>query len=225
MAGQNICRFIPREDSGHNIHTVNYVLETEKQVYTGLHLKALYTVYLVIRGKGRLHTQGEVRDLQEGDLFFSFPAEPFAIESSDSFQYMYISFLGARGNQLMEKLGISAHTFLFQTCQEITPIWIQGIQSASDFSDISSEAVLLYTFAYLGGRLSQGAPHDRQSINLVSAIQKYVDEHFSETEFSLELLGNEMKYNKKYLSMVFKKHMGVGIVEYLHFPFLFYDIP
>jgi two-component system response regulator YesN len=47
-------------------------------------------------------------------------------------------------------------------------------------------------------------------------IQKYVNEHFSDSEFSLERLGNELKYNKKYLSTVFKRHVGVGIVEYLH---------
>ena len=47
-------------------------------------------------------------------------------------------------------------------------------------------------------------------------IQKYVDEHFSDPDFSLERLGSDLKYNKKYLSTVFKRHVGVGIVEYLH---------
>lgn len=216
MAEQNVCRYVPREMNEHSIHTVNFVLETEQQGYTGLHLKALYTVYLVIQGQGRLHTQGEVRDLRVGDLFFSFPAEPFAIESVDSFQYMYISFLGSRGNQLMEKLGITSRSFLFSDCGDVTPVWMQGIQSPSALSDIASEAVLLHTFAYLGGRMKKFAARDKQGINLVSAIQKYVDEHFSEAEFTLDLLGNELKYNKKYLSTVFKKHVGVGIVEYLH---------
>ena len=216
MAEQNVCRYVPREMSDHSIHTVNFVLETERQVYSGLRLKALYTVYLVIRGTGRLHTQGHVRELREGDLFFSFPAVPFAIESVDSFQYMYISFLGARGNQLMEKVGVSSASFFYGNCAEITPVWMLGINCPADLSDIASEAVLLHTFAYLGGRSSKFTNGDRQGVNLVSAIQKFVDEHFSEPEFSLDLLGSELKYNKKYLSTVFKKHVGVGIVEYLH---------
>lgn len=216
MAEQNVCRYVPREMNEHSIHTVNFVLETERQIYSGLRLKALYAVYLVIRGKGKLHTQGAVRDLQKGDLFFSFPAEPFALESVESFQYMYISFLGARGNQLMEKLGISPRSFFFTDCGDITPTWMQAIQSPATLSDIASEAVLLHTFAYLGGRSSKFTSNDRQGINLVSAIQKFLDEHFSEAEFTLDLLGSELKYNKKYLSTVFKKHMGVGIVDYLH---------
>lgn len=216
MAGQNICRYVPREMSEHSIHTVNFVLETEWQTYIGLRLKALYTMYLVVQGRGRLHTQGAVQELEAGDLFFSFPAEPFAIESVEDFQYMYISFLGARGNQLMEKLEVSALACFFSDCGDVIPVWKQGIQSPSELSDIASEAVLLHTFAYLGGRLAKFASRDNQGVNLVSAIQKYVDEHFSEAEFSLEMLGKELKYNKKYLSTVFKKHAGVGIVEYLH---------
>ena len=216
MAQQNVCRHVPREMSEHSIHTVNFVLETERQVYTGLKLKALYTMYLVTEGVGKLHTQGEVRELRPGDLFFSFPAEPFAIESVESFQYMYISFLGARGSQLMEKLEVSPRSCIFTACNDVIPVWLQGIQSPSELSDIASEAVLLHTFAYLGKRLAKFTSRDRQGINLVSAIQKYVDEHFSETEFTLDRLGRELKYNKKYLSTVFKKHVGVGIVEYLH---------
>lgn len=216
MAEQNICRYVPREMSEHSIHTVNFVLETERQIYTGLRLKALYTMYLVVKGRGRLHTQGTVQELREGDLFFSFPAEPFAIESVENFQYMYISFLGARGNQLMEKLEISARSCFYSDCGDVISVWMQGIQGPSELSDIASEAVLLHTFAYLGGRLAKFASRDNQGVNLVSAIQKYVDEHFSEEEFSLDMLGKELKYNKKYLSTVFKKHVGVGIVEYLH---------
>ena len=140
MAEQNVCRYVPREMSEHSIHTVNFVLETEQQVYSGLRLKALYTMYLVIQGKGRLHTQGVVRELKEGDLFFTFPAVPVAIESVDSFQYMYISFLGARGNQLMEKLGVSPHSFVFTDCGEITPVWMLGINCPAELSDIASRA-------------------------------------------------------------------------------------
>jgi len=216
MSEQNICRFIPREINDHSIHTVHFVLETKEQLYTGLRLKALYTVYFVIHGEGKLHTKGEIRPVKEGDVFFSFPAEPFAIESVSDFQYMYISFLGARGNRIMEKLGISPQVSLIADCGELSTVWEQGIRCPSELSDIASEAVLLHTFAYLGARLACFSSREGSGTDLVSMIQKYVDEHFSDSEFSLERLGSELKYNKKYLSTVFKRHVGVGIVEYLH---------
>lgn len=216
MAEQNVCRFVPREINDHSIHTVHFVLETKEQVYTGLRLKSLYTVYFVLRGTGKLHTRGEVLSLNQGDVFFSFPAEPFAIESVSDFQYMYISFLGARGNRIMDKLGVSAKSPLYPDCKELQTVWIQGLHGPSELSDIASEAVLLHTFAYLGSRLPEFSTGGEGRIDLISMIQKYVDEHFSDPDFSLERLGSDLKYNKKYLSTVFKRHVGVGIVEYLH---------
>ncbi|MBQ2256933.1 MAG: AraC family transcriptional regulator [Clostridia bacterium] len=212
----NICRFVPREINDHSIHTVHFVLETEEQLYTGLRIKSLYTVYLVTGGTGRLHTQGEVLSLKQGDVFFTFPAVPFAIESVSDFQYMYISFLGARGNRIMEKLGISSKTPLYPDCEALTTVWTQGLHSPAQLSDIASEAVLLHTLAFLGGKLSKFSEKDEGRTDLISMIQKYVDEHFSDADFSLERLGNDLKYNKKYLSTVFKRHVGVGIVDYLH---------
>ena len=216
MEKQNVCRFVPREPSDHSVHTVHFVLETEEQIYTGLRLKSLNTVYYVKQGTGKLHTRGEIRSLKKGDVFFSFPAEPFAIESVEDFQYMYISFLGARGNRIMEKLGISPKTPLFSDCGELETVWIQGVHCPAELSDIASEAVLLHTFAHLGGRMASLTAQESVGPNLVSAMQKYIDEHFSDPEFSLERLGSELKYNKKYLSTLFKRHVGVGIVEYLH---------
>lgn len=216
MPEQNVCRFVPREINDHSIHTVHFVLETEEQIYTGLRLKSLYTVYYVLQGKGRLHTRGQILPLCPGDVFFSFPAEPFAIESVEDFQYMYISFLGARGNRIMEQLGVSPKAMLYPACPELETVWVQGLESPAELSDIASEAVLLHTFAYLGKRLPKFACRDEGRIDLVSMIQKYVDEHFSDPDFSLERLGSDLKYNKKYLSTVFKRHVGVGIVEYLH---------
>ena len=216
MAEQNVCRFVPREINDHSIHTVHFVLETKEQLYTGLRLKSLYTMYFVIQGTGKLHTRGDVLTLQKGDVFFSFPAEPFAIESVAGFQYMYISFLGARGNRIMDKLGISPKAPVYTDCEELTSVWTQGVHSPAELSDIASEAVLLHTFAFLGGRLPEFSSRDEGRIDLISMIQKYVDEHFSDPDFSLERLGSDLKYNKKYLSTVFKRHVGVGIVEYLH---------
>ena len=216
MADQNVCRFVPREVNDHSIHTVHFVLETEEQIYLGLRLKSLYTVYYVLQGTGKLHTQGRVLPVKHGDVFFSFPAEPFAIESAEDFQYMYISFLGARGNRIMEKLGISHRNPLFRECDELETVWTQGLRCPAQLSDIASEAVLLHTFAYLGGRLSQFSENEDSRTDLISMIQKYIDEHFSDADFSLEKLGSDLKYNKKYLSTVFKRHVGVGIVDYLH---------
>ena len=165
MTEQNVCRFVPREINDHSIHTIHFVLETKEQIYTGLRLKSLYTMYFVLQGTGKLHTRGDVLSLREGDVFFSFPAEPFAIESVSDFRYMYISFLGARGNRIMDKLKISAQNPKIEGCGELATVWTQGLRTPAELSDIASEAVLLHTFAvgadgiFLAGGKQHGQLH------------------------------------------------------------------
>lgn len=216
MHEQNICRFVPHDMGDRSVHTVHFVYETEQQPYRGLRLESVYKMYYVCRGEGRLHTQGEVRPLRAGDVFFSFPAEPFCVEAVDDLRYMYIGFLGSRGLMLLDKLGITPAHCLFSDCADVGPVWEKSISAHPDLSDVASESVLLYTFSYLGTRKLNLQPRDRQGGDTVSIIKKYIDDHFSDPSFSLDSLGRELKYNKKYLSTVFKKHMGVGIVEYLN---------
>lgn len=214
---KNICLFVPHEAGEPCLHTIHFVFETEPQVYEGLHTEALYKLYYVYQGTGRLHTRGDIRPLKAGDVFFSFPSDPFAIESETDLQYLYISFLGARGNQLMEKVGVSARNRLFSDCRALRSVWEQGIAYPAEFSDIASEGVLLQTIAYLGSRQPSAEPighHRRQEA--VAAAKKYIDEHFSDPEFSLKKLGDELNYNKKYVSTIFKKQLGMGIVAYLN---------
>lgn len=94
----NICKFVPTRGSADQINTVNFVYETVIPQRNQFITKSTYMMYLVTEGRGRLcHTQ-KSSDIAKGDLFFTFPSTPFAIEVSDSnLNYLYISFLGIRG--------------------------------------------------------------------------------------------------------------------------------
>ena len=147
---QNICNFIPPRNDYHSIHTVNFVLETKKQEYSGLLSKSIYRVHLVCTGKGILHTIGKTIELNPGDLFFTFPGFSFAIESVEDFTYEYISFLGTRSNMIMEKLGISSSKFYFSGCTQLCKFWEKGLDTNQEISDLITESILLYTFHFLG---------------------------------------------------------------------------
>ena len=43
-----------------------------------------------------------------------------------------------------------------------------------------------------------------------------MDDHFSDSGFSLDAISRELSYNKKYISTLFKKHIGIGITEYVN---------
>ena len=211
----NICNFIPYHKDYHSIHTITFVLETHIQKYEGLKTESVYKMHYVCGGNGILHTLGKSQPLAAGDVFFTFPATPFCIESVEDFTYCYISFLGSRCNMIMEKLKISDKNFLFHGCEEIYGLLEKGFTVNPDLTDLISESILLYTFSVLGTKLLHYSPKSDGGNNTLSVIKKYIDDNFSKTDFSLDGMATELGYNKKYLSSLFKKKMEVGIIEYL----------
>lgn len=212
---KNICHFIPFHQETHSIHTINFVFETKPQHYTRLKTESVYKMYYVCSGQGLIHTPGKITSLSQGDIFFTFPAASFAIESLETFTYMYISFVGLRGNKLLENLHINSSNFIFHHADEVSDFWAKGLLLHPSFMDLVSESVLLYTFSFLGSRLQIGNNEVKQQRS-IDLIKKYIDDHFSQPNFSLEDMSRELSYNKKYISSLFKKHFGIGIIEYLN---------
>lgn len=211
----NICHFVPYRKVCGTIHTINFVLETLPQTNIILKSEALYKMHLVCKGSGSLHIPGQILNLSEGDIFFTFPGTPFCIESGENFAFMYISFLGTRGSEMLDRLGISPGNFLFSGCTEIEEFWKRGLQIPAELTDLVSEGILLYTFSYLGLKHAFFTTTGKQKDDTVSIIKKYIDDNFSSPEFSLEQMSRTLKYNQKYISAVFKKNMKIGITEYL----------
>lgn len=213
---QDICQFIPYHEDYHSIHTIHFVLETLPQSYTALHAQAVYKMHLVRSGSGFLHTPVNVRPLKPGDIFFTFPAKPFCIESGQDFTYMYVSFLGSRANMILDKLSITSNNCFFSDCDSLLHIWEDALHIHTELSDIASESILLYTFAFLGNCILDFSDKNGEHQDAFPKIKKYIDDHFTNNGLSLEYISQELAYNPKYISSIFKKNMSIGIVEYLN---------
>ena len=216
IMNENICYFIPFHKDYQSIHTINLVLETKPRTSNTLKTEAVYKVHFVCGGSGCLHTLGRVRDLSEGDVFFTFPGSPFYIESKADFSYMYISFLGTRANQIMEKLKISAVNCYFPDCGAIYDFWSNAFGVNEELTDIISESVLLYTFSHIGSKTLTFDAKTHRSENAFFAVKKYVDDNFTNPALSLCSIGKELLYSPKYISGLFKKKMNVGLTEYIN---------
>lgn len=215
MYQNNICRFIPFHKDYHSIHTINYVMETQAEKYDSFRTEAVYKAFIVCDGDGYIHTTGKIHPLATGDIFFTFPACPYKIQAENGLKFMYISFIGSRGNMIFEKLGITGANFIFNKMNELLDMWKNGLLFDSSVSELISESVLLYTFATLGRKILP-EENSRAGNDTVSAIKKCIDDNFSTHSFGLEDISRELSYNKKYISTVFKKNIGVGIVDYIN---------
>ena len=213
---KNICHFTPYHKDYHSIHTINLVLETKPQPYSSLKSQSVYKIHYVCSGKGNLHTAGKTQLLSQGDVFFTFPDIPYCIESVEDFSYMYISFLGSRANMIMDSLKISQHNFFFTGCQEVYEFWKHGLGANSEITDLIAESILLYSFYFLGNNIIPLDAKNNLKENTALMIKKYIDDNFSLSKLSLEMISSELSYSPKYISSVFKKSFNVGITEYLN---------
>lgn len=215
MEENNICRFIPRHNDYEAIHTINFVLETQQQNYESLKSNSVYRIHYVNEGEGLLHTPGNALPLKKGDIFFVLPAVPFAIESGKDFRYMYISYMGARANMIMDKFKINGQNCVFHGFEEVESFWQDSLKANPAMFDLRSESVLLYTFAVMGTRFLEEEGREKGTAAAPALIKKYIDDNFSDTELSLQKIGDALSYHKKYVSSLFKSTYHIGITEYL----------
>lgn len=209
---KNICRFLPVPKETGDINILNFVYETKKRSCDGLQPETVYKMHLVVGGEGRIHTLHGAFDLKCGDVFFTWPSMSCAIESGEDFEYMYISCIGLRMRELMDRIGITSTNFIFEDMGELEPIWASSIIDDKSILNLRCEGILLYSFSVLG---EQTAERRKENDDIVQRAKKYIDDNFDDGTLSLERLSDELSYNKKYISGVFKRRLGIGITQYI----------
>lgn len=214
MLTQNVCKFIPAKQYDETINAINFVYETDPSFMKELELRAVTIMYLVTGGSGVLHLPYKSFSVHEGDLFFTFPATPFRIESTDRLTYLYISFVGIRGSRILDSFHLRKDSIL-EGYEFLIPFWMNALQIADHNNlPLLSESVLLYTFAHIA---SVRATEEQlaSTSKTVLIVKKYADDHFSDPTLTLQALCQRLAYNSKYISTAFKKQMGLGFSEYL----------
>lgn len=216
MEDRNICHFMPCGRDYDAIHVINFVLETRGQKFEGMRSHSVYRMHYVARGSGILHMPGRCWSLEEGELFFVLPAVPFAIEDTGGLEHIYISYIGARANMIMDRLKISGQNCVFPNFGEVGDFWSDSLRAGPMMRELRSESVLLYTFSVLGGRILEEERAERGKSDSAERIKRYIDDNFSDTELSLEKIGEALGYHRKYVSGVFKERLHIGVAEYLN---------
>ena len=213
----NICRFAPAQNAEEQIHIINFVYEAKYRSKTESRMETCYRMSYVVEGSATIICRGNEKTITKGEVFFLFPSVPYTIIGNEDFKFIYISFIGTRGNMIMEQLQINIHNFIFQGYEEQRGLWIDAVTHCNRYSEFAARGVLFYMFSKIGEDVSR----EEENINAsdigfkMNQVKKYIDSHFTDSTLSLETISNEFSYNKKYLSSVFKQHFKIGIREYL----------
>ncbi len=208
MREKNICKFIPAAlPSVLDVH--NFVYESDPHIMMNPVVFPHHRVILIMSGKGSLTCGTQQKTVSCGMLIFSFAGESFSAQALPDLEYSYISFEGTRATDLFRRFGIHTENRCFNGFEWMIPMWRESLIHASEENtDLCAESMLLYAFSRLSGK-------DAKKNNIVQKMIAISEESFTDQELSLATLAEELNYNAKYLSHIFKEKMGVSYTEYL----------
>ncbi len=203
----NICKFIDSSSSA-RLNPKNFVFEKEAAAKSTL--PSHNCIYLVVSGHGTLKTEAGENPISVGNIFFSFAGVPYSIKDLGDLSYMFITFEGERGVELLARFNITPQNCVFEGHEQISAFWQNAIAKANEKNlDLISESVLLWTF----GEMTATAPE--KGNNLVADIVKLVEDNFADYNLNLTSVSETLGYNSKYISRTFKKAMGISFTVYL----------
>ncbi len=207
MSPNNICKFIG-ESSGTKLETYSFVLESNMQIITSISRSSHARLVLIISGSGEVNIDGIAYKVTTGSIVFVFENE--AMKMSDGInEYIYISFGGARASELFLRFSVNRKSRCFDGFEGIIPLWRESLSRADrDNLDIIAESMFLYTLSRLTGEKNQ-------KNDVIAAILSISEERFTESTLSLSEISEELGYNSKYISHLFKEKMGIPYTAHL----------
>lgn len=209
MKSKNICKFnvLNTLDS---LSVSGFVLESDLNIMKEVTEARKHYVILVSQGEGIVNIAKTKLKIEVGDLIFCFKDEVFSIEPmSEKTEYMYLLFEGIRAEELLRRFNVNANNRIFKGFDGLLPLWKESLSRANEQTiDLSAESMLLYTF-------SRFSMCNDSYGDLINQILNITEENFTDSDLSLRTIADELGYNSKYLSHLFKKKMNVSYSEYL----------
>ena len=208
MQNRNICKFIPSTYAD-TLSTACFVLESNIEVMQTDNTLTRYRMILLLEGKGTFILDNLKIPFSKGDLIIAFKGEKIVAEVENDTKYMYIDFDGIRAEELIKRFNISKNNRVFKGFDGLISIWKESLLRASDNTiDLASESMVLYAFSRFNTEISR-----RDTI--ISKILQITEERFNDSRLSLSVIADELGYNSKCLSHLFKEKMNTRYSEYL----------
>jgi YesN/AraC family two-component response regulator len=107
------------------------------------------------------------------------------------------------------RFDLNRHNSIFSGHENLIPFWKESQELADEENiDIVCESVLLYSIARLKST-------KKERSDVISKVVTLTQKNFTDPALSISLIADELKYDPKYLSSVFKKKKGISYTQYL----------
>lgn len=202
----NVCKFSITRSS--DLICDKFVYETRAAQSTATKATVNY-LFLVTDGDGTLNTGNAEEIIREGTLFFVISGQTFSIKSRRDLKYYYICFRGRRADELIERFMINDANYIFDDRHSLIPFWRECQSRAVDgVIDLVCESLLLFSLAGL-------TPSKNEPNNVIAQVVAITQNNFTSPALSISKIADELGYDAKYLSSLFKKKQGIPYTQYL----------
>ena len=206
---KNICKFPIQMLNDSELNVSCFVRESDIAVMSSSYVLKHHRLLICLEGSGVFDVGGTAYPIVSGAVTFFFCGETVALKSGKDLTYEYIDFDGARADELMRRFDVTPLSRSYEGFEGAIPLWQESLFRSNDKTlTLAAESLILYTFSrlYESGDAESG---------IISRIMQVTEESFNDSELSITAIADELSYNPKYLSHLFKKKTGVGYSEYL----------
>lgn len=206
MGYDNVCKFNLNRSS--DLICLNFISE-KRESQAAEQIAEHHAVHLVMNGKGYFNKNGVEYNIKQGDLFCICEGDCFSVRSEEALEYCYICFRGRRADEFTSRFGLNRSNTVFGGYDSLIAFWQTSQDLARDENiDIVCEAVLLYSLAMLD-------PAKKETSDVISKVVTITQKNFTDPDLSISAIANELGYDPKYLSSLFKKKRGIAYTQYL----------
>ena len=209
MTSKNVCKFPIQMISGGELTVSCFVRESDISVMSSSLTLDHNRLLLCLDGNGVFNVNGAAFRISRGTMIFFFRGETIALDSGKQLTYEYIDFDGQRASELFRRFDVTPFSRIYEGFEGSIPLWQESLFRSNDKTlSLAAESLLLYSFSrlYESGDTESG---------LISRIMQLTEDRFNDPELNITSIADELSYNSKYVSHLFKKKTGVGYSEYL----------
>lgn len=208
MKNDNICKF-PLSNVTNETSIFCFVLESNMEIMSKRIKLTKNRMLLITQGDGEFLFDDVPFPFSVGTLIFGFEGEQFALKHGNDVRCLYIDFNGEREKTICRRVGIYPHTRKVDNFDSLIPFCLDCLlRTPPKNIDIAGESVLLYVLSSLS---TKNSVHE----DAIQSIIEFTEKHFRDPELSVSIIADELGYNSKYLSHLFKKKTNMNYSEYL----------
>ncbi|MEK4518201.1 AraC family transcriptional regulator [Paenibacillus sp. FSL H8-0122] len=183
-------------------------------------VRSLYKIHFIHAGTGTVTVGEATHTLNAGQAFLTYPhvVTHYAADQDDPWLYSWIAFTGEEAAYLLSRTSLTPEQPVFPMDQELMPSLSARLSktgSSGALLDLPLK-VMLYEFFSLLLRTVPAAdsPAPRSRSVYVEQCLHYLQAHYAEN-VTMESLSASLKLDRKYMSALFKRTVGLPPQQYL----------